>query len=159
MKTIDEEIWDYLDGNMGAGEKAETAAKINSDPLYQQTYTELLQVQHLLQQNSPEEPSLSFTRNVMEQVKLEIAPVALKTRVNHKVIYAISAFFLLSILCLFIYALAGSNFSEENFKMPSIRIAIDIDSALKSTSLRLFLFIDLVLALIYLDGFLRQKKA
>ncbi|TDQ09615.1 hypothetical protein [Pedobacter metabolipauper] len=104
-----------------------------------------------------EEPSMSFTRNIMEQVKLEIPPVSLKTKVDYKVIYGIAAVFLTAIIGIFIYALANADF---NYALPKMDLQVNIqtEKILTSTALKAFLFVDLVIALIYLDSFLRRKK-
>lgn len=47
-----------------------------------------------------DEPSMSFTRNVMEAVALQPAPVSLKTKVDNQIIFSIAAFFVLSILAM-----------------------------------------------------------
>ncbi|WP_133779099.1 anti-sigma factor family protein [Pedobacter nutrimenti] len=159
MKTIDEEIWDYLDGGLAADQKAEIAAKINSDPAYQQVYTELQEVHQLMKGAELEEPSMSFTRNVMDQVSLEIAPIALKTKVSKTIIYSIAAFFLLSIMAIMVYTIANSTLSDESFKVPDLKLPVNTQGFITPTSIRIFFFVDIVLALIYLDSFLRRKKA
>ncbi|HWW43365.1 hypothetical protein [Pedobacter sp.] len=159
MKTIDEEIWDYLDGGLTADQKAEISAKIGSDPAYQQVYTELQEVHQLMKGAELEEPSMSFTRNVMDQVKLEIAPIALKTKVSKTIIYSIAAFFLLSIMALIAYTIANSTLSDETFNIPSLKLPVSTQEFITPTSIRIFFFVDIVLALIYLDSFLRRKKA
>jgi anti-sigma factor RsiW len=159
MKTIDEEIWDYLDGGLTADQTAEISAKIDSDPAYQQAYTELQEVHQLMKGAELEEPSMSFTRNVMDQVKLEIAPIALKTKVSKTIIYSIAAFFLLSIMALMVYTIANSTLSDETFKVPSLKLPVNTQEFITPTSIRIFFFVDIVLALIYLDSFLRRKKA
>jgi len=159
MKTIDEEIWDYLDGGLTADQKREIAAKINSDPAYQQVYTELQEIQQLMKGAELEEPSMSFTRNVMDQVSLEIAPIALKTKVSKTIIYSIAAFFLLSIMAIMVYTIANSTLSDELFKVPDLKLPVNTQEFITPTSIRIFFFVDIVLALIYLDSFLRRKKA
>lgn len=159
MKTIDEEIWDYLDGGLTADQKAEIAAKISLDPAYQQVYTELQEIQQLMKGAELEEPSMSFTRNVMDQVSLEIAPIALKTKVSKTIIYSIAAFFLLSIMALMVYTIANSTLNDESFKVPDLKLQVNTQEFITPTSIRIFFFVDIVLALIYLDSFLRRKKA
>ena len=108
MNTIEEQLWNYIDGQCTANEKAEIEAKLAIDSNYQAVYEELLAVNQELNNLEFEEPSLSFTRNVMEQVKLEPRPVTLKTKIDKRIIYSIGAFFAISILGLFGYAISIS---------------------------------------------------
>lgn len=112
----------------------------------------------LLKSMALDEPSMSFSRNVMEQVVLEVAPVALKTRVNTRIIYSIAAIFALCILGVVVYAAANSNFDYSFTKM-NLDLGKTLDKAISSQLLKLFLMVDAVLALIWLDGVLRRKHA
>lgn len=104
-----------------------------------------------------EEPSMSFTRNVMEQVKLENIPVSLKTRVDNRIIYGIAAIFGAFIVGVIIYAIANTTFS---YKLPELKI--DFSEAVTQTLtpgfLIAFLFIDVIIALVYFDSILRRKR-
>lgn len=159
MKTIEEEIWEYIDGVCDPAQCLELKAKIDSDPLYHKTYAELMQVHELISAEELDEPSMSFTRNVMEQVNVEIAPVALKTKVDHRIIYAIGGFFILSILAIFIYAIMNSTYSMPEFKMPQWNFNMAMSAEATSLSMKVFLFLDLVLALIYFDRYIRRVLA
>jgi hypothetical protein len=156
MKTMEEELWEYIDGTCNPAECLEIQRKIDSDPIYQQSYSELMQVHQIISAEELDEPSMSFTRNVMEQVNAEIAPVALKTKVDHRIIYAIGGFFVLSLLAIFTYALMNSSYSMPEFKIPHLNLARAISPEATNLSLRAFLFLDLVLALVYFDRFIRK---
>jgi len=155
MNTIEEQLWNYIDGNCTAVEKAEIEAKLAVDLQYQKVYEDLIAVNNELKQMDLEEPSLSFTRNVMEKVNLELRPVALKTKIDKRIIYTIAGFFITSILGIFAYAIviSDSNFS---FEMPKMNF--DTDKIINPVTIQLFVFIDVALALIYLDSYLRKGK-
>jgi hypothetical protein len=104
-----------------------------------------------------EEPSMSFTRNVMEQVNLELKPIALKTKVDNRIIYSIGAIFILSIVAIFGYVVATADL---NFKFNLTQLNFDLyeTKIINPTSIRIFLMVDLVLILIYIDSFLRKRK-
>lgn len=112
----------------------------------------------LLKGMEMEEPSMSFTRNVMEQIKLEKQPVALKTRVDNRIIYGIAAIFGVFIAGVFIYAIANSTVTYE---LPKLKIDLTgaVNKTLTPGFLTAFLFIDVVIALIYFDSILRRKRA
>ncbi|MES2651026.1 MAG: hypothetical protein V4663_04765 [Bacteroidota bacterium] len=157
MNTIEEQLWNYIDGNCTPVERLEIEAKLAVNIQYHSIYQELLKVNDELNKLDFEEPSMSFTRNVMEKVNLELKPVALKTKVDNRIIYSIAAFFVLSLVGIFGYALATSNFSY-TFEMPKMNITLDPAKYITHTSMLVFLFVDVVLALIYLDSVLRKRN-
>ena len=157
MKTIDEEIWDYIDGSCDAAESDRIAAKIATDDRYASSYQELLKLNALMAADDLEEPSMSFSRNVMDAVALEIAPKKLTTKVNSKIIYSIAAFFIFSIAAIFFYVLANISPGGSEFKMPTASIRMDLSQLLSPVSMKIFLMVDLALALLYLDRLIRRK--
>jgi len=155
MNKIEEQLWNYIDGNCTATEKTEIEAKIASNLQYSTMYNELMAVHNELNLLGFEEPSMSFTRNVMEHVNLELKPVALKTKVDNRIIYSIGAFFGLAILGIFIYAISITKM-DFDFKMPTIDF--HLDKLVTSTSIQVFLMVDIALALVYLDSCLRKGR-
>jgi hypothetical protein len=161
MITMEEEIWDYIDGNASPAQALSVAAKIAADPAYGSLYKELLAINAQMSEIELEEPSMSFTRNVMEQVKLEIAPVSLKTKVDTRIIYGITAFFVCAIMAILTYV-----FSNSTFTLPDLKLTtgfqmeqIDFSKYVTPAFIKGFLFIDLLLALVFLDSFLRRRRA
>ena len=68
MNTIEEQLWNYIDGNCTPVERLEIEAKLAVNVQYYSMYQELLKVNEELNALDFEEPSMSFTRNVMEKV-------------------------------------------------------------------------------------------
>lgn len=157
MNTIEEQLWNYIDGNCTPVEKLEIEAKLAVNIQYHSIYQELLKVNEELSKLDFEEPSMSFTRNVMEKVNLELKPVALKTKVDNRIIYTIAAFFVLSLASIFVYSLATSNVGF-TFEMPKMSTNFNPDKYITRTSMLVFLFVDVALALIYLDSVLRKRN-
>lgn len=157
MNTIEEQLWNYIDGNCTVEEKIELEAKIAVNLQYNKVYKELLAVNNELNKLDFEEPSMSFTRNVMDQVNLEIKPVALKTKVDYRIIYSIMGFFIFAMIAIFGYVIAGSDF---NFSSPLSKINFQFDESklINPTSIKIFLMIDVILVLLYMDSFLRKRK-
>lgn len=157
MNTIEEQLWNYIDNNCTPKERATVEARLALDKAYQDLYQELLAVHQELTSIELDEPSMSFTRNVMEQVKLEPRPIALKTKVDQRIIGFIGAFFVLSLLAVFILAIANSKVNID-FSMPKFNWNISMSKLANPTVLNVFLLVDLVLALIYIDSLLRKKR-
>lgn len=116
------------------------------------------QLDTLLKSMEFDEPSMSFNRNVMEQVKLEAIPVALKTKVDKRIIYGIAALFVCCIVTVLAYTVTNTSF---DYKLPKVSVKIDfeLDRMVSFQLLRGFLMVDAVIALIWLDRVLRKRKA
>lgn len=157
MNTIEEQLWSYIDGNCSNAEKIEIEAKIAANLQYSNIYKELLLVHDELSSLELDEPSMSFTRNVMEQVNLELKPVALKTKVDHRIIYGIGGIFVLSLLAILSYVVASADLSFK-FDAPQLNFSLYESKIITPTTIKIFLMVDLILALIYIDSFLRKRK-
>ena len=157
MNTIEEQLWNYIDGNCTPAERLEIEAKLAINIQYHGIYQELVKVNEALNKLDFEDPSMSFARNVMEKVNLELKPVALKTKVDSRIIYSIGSLFILALVGIFIYAIA---ISDLNFKMdvPKIDFSFGLGKYMNRSTIQIFLMIDVAIALIYLDGFFRKEK-
>src|ERR1700730_6302252 len=102
---VEARLWNYIDGIASAEEKSAIEQLLQSNLEWQRKYRELLDVHQLLHAIELEEPSLRFTRNVMEEIaKHQIAP-ATKSYINKKIIYGIGGFFVTMIIGFIIYGL------------------------------------------------------
>jgi len=156
MKTIEEQIWNYIEGNLTIEEKKAIEEKIAADKTYSNLYEELSAVNLHLTKLETDMPSMAFNRKVMDLVDLEIVPVSLKTKVDQRIIYGVASFFILTLSAILIYAVSQTHFSASAIKVPDLNI--DFSRYLTPMFIKIFLFTDLILGFIYLDGFLRRKK-
>src|SRR5215203_5175286 len=102
---IEQRLWEYIDGHATAEETTVVEMLILENKQWRDLYQELLQVNESLADIDLEQPSLRFTKNVMEEIaKFHIAP-ATKNYINNKIIWGIAAFFLLSIAGFLIYGI------------------------------------------------------
>lgn len=161
MNTIEEQIWNYLDGNCTAEQEHAIQNLVQTQEEWKAAFAEIQSLNLELQQMELEEPSMSFARNVMEKVKLEPAPVSLKTRVDRRIIMIIGGFFVLMIAAVLIYAIALTKTDTQASGFQLAYTAPDFSFLNKVQSpglLRAFLFADLLLGLVYLDRFMRRKR-
>lgn len=158
MNTIEQQLWDYIDGNLDEFSKKTIEEKIESNAGIKIQYEELLKLNSAFNALDLDEPSMSFTKNVMESIALAPAPVAMKTKVDEKIIYAIGGFFIVSLLSLFGYVLYNSNLSMPKLGF-NVTLNFNLDQYITPTVLYSFLFFDLVIGLVFLDQFLRKKFA
>lgn len=156
MNAIEQQLWDYIDGNLHEAAKKAVEEKIESDPEIKSQYEDLLKLNSVFAGLDLDEPSMSFTRNVMESVASVPAPVALKTQVDKRIIYSIGGFFVVSLLALFGYVLYNSNISLPKFDLDA-NLNFNLDKYITPTVLYSFLFVDLVIGLVFLDQFLRKR--
>jgi hypothetical protein len=156
MNTIEQQLWDYIDGNLDDSSKKAIEEKIESNAEIKSQYEDLLKLNLVFEELDLDEPSMSFNRNVMESIALVPAPVAMKSKVDKKIIYSIGGFFLISLL-----ALLGYVFYNANLEMPKFDLKVDfnLEKYNTPTAIYAFLFADLVIGLIFLDQFLRKKVA
>jgi len=158
MNTIEQQLWDYIDGNLDAAQQKIIQEKINNDVEVNLLYEELLSLNLSFSTLDLEEPSMSFTRNIMESIALEPAPVALKTKVNINIVYGIAGCFVAALLALVGYVLYHSNLQFSSFDT-KVNLNIDWNELISPFTIYGFLFVDLVIGLVFLDYLLRKKAA
>jgi hypothetical protein len=158
--TIEERLWDYIDGTCNAEEKTFIEQLIATNAAWKAKYKELLEVNQLMDHIDLEEPSMRFTQNVMEEIgKFQIAPAA-QSYINKRVIWGIGTFFLLSILGFLIYGFGQIDWSStsSNSKMPIDFSKVDLSVIFKNTYTNVFMMLNVVLGLVMLDMYLGKKK-
>jgi hypothetical protein len=159
--TIEERLWDYIDGSCSAEEKTFIDQLIASNEAWRSKYQELLEVHQLMGDIDLEHPSMRFTQNVMEEIgKYQIAPAA-KTYINKRVIWGIGTFFLLSIVGFLIYGFGQVNWTEAsgdaNSLLPDVS-KVNFSGFFNNTYTTVFMMVNAVLGLALLDMYLGKKK-
>ncbi len=152
-------LWAYIDGVSDepsvlerlVAERAEWRAK----------YAELLDVHQLVQEVALEEPSMRFTKNVMDQIaRLQIAPAA-KQYINKRVIWGIAAFFLAIIGGFLGYGFSQIKWSAGSSNNSVLGIdftAVDYGSFFNNSFVNMFMMLNVVLGLMLLDRYLNMKR-
>ena len=156
---MEEKLWNYIDGFSTGADKAEVETLLKKDPLWKDTYQELLSVQQLLHSSELEEPSMRFTRNVMEEIaRFHIAP-ATKTYINKNIVYGLGIFFTVMILGLLVFTAVLVYSSPTSSTSFNINLdGFDWQKLFNSTYLKVFLMVNTVLVLVLLDKYLSGKK-
>ena len=159
QRNMDERLWDYIDGQSSIDEKSSIEKLLQSNSEWRQKYHELLEAHKLFQSSELEEPSLRFTKNVMEEIaKYQIAP-ATKAYINNKIIWGIGIFFITLIIGFLIYGFGQVdwNASGDN-KLPIDISKVDYGKFFNNTYVNVFMMINVVLGLMLLDRYLAAKK-
>jgi anti-sigma factor RsiW len=166
--TIEDRLWDFIDGLSSPAEKSVIETLIAENVEWQRKYKELLNVHQLMAGSELEEPSMRFTRNVMEEIaRHQVAP-ATKTYINKNIIRGIGAFFLSLIAGLLVFFFAtvklssGSSTSSKPVKLPTMNLEaldkVDYGKLSGNLPVTLFMLITVVMGLVLLDLYLRRKK-
>lgn len=161
MNNLEQRIWDYLDGTGTEEERELTKQLIGSDSEFRAMYEELRSIHLTVSSMDLDEPSMSFNRNLMEKIQLEAVPGSVKSLIDKRIIYGITAFFLITITALLGVLLYQTDWSRQtSFDMPDFNLPeIDTSNYLNSTLINIFFFADIIVALYLFDGFLSKRKS
>jgi len=159
QRTIEERLWDFIDGTSTVDEKSNVERLLEGNLEWKAKYHELLEVHQLIQASELEEPSMRFSKNVMDQIaKLHIAP-ATKTYINKKIIRGIGIFFILLVAGFLVYGFGQVNWStkgDDSF-LENIN-KVNFNKFFSNTWVNAFMIINVVLGLFLLDNYLSNKR-
>lgn len=157
--TIEERLWEYIDGMSTPEERTVIDQLIKADAEWRARYGELMEVHQLMQSSELEEPSLRFTKNVMEEIALlKIAPAA-KTYINKKIIWGIAIFFITIIVGFLIYGIGQIQWnSASDTPFPVDLSNVDLSKMFNNTYINIFMMLNMILGLFLLDRYLTNKR-
>ncbi len=158
-QSIEERLWEYIDGTAPANEIPVIEKLLADDEDWKNVYRELMEVHQSLQSAELEQPSLRFTKNVMDKIAVYNIMPAAKKYINKNIIWAIGSFFIVLIAGLLIYGFAQVDWSSTGkSKFPFDPGKIDLSKTFNSTYLYIFMMANIVLGLMLFDRFLRRRK-
>jgi hypothetical protein len=160
MNTVEEKLWNYIDGTCSEDERKAIDILIAQDETYRRKYNELLALNQEFAKMEPDEPSMAFTYNVMEGIRAEHAQQPLKAGIDKRIIKGIAGFFILTILLLIVFVLSTMHVPSVNFSgyLPESLKVPDMKNYFSLPVLKGFLFFDVVLGLFLLDGYMRRRN-
>jgi hypothetical protein len=156
MNSIEEKLWDYIDGSCTAEDRQAISLLIEQDEVYRRKYNEMVKLNHEFAAIELDEPPMAFTYNVMETIRTQHAQIPLKAAINQRLIKVIGAFFVITITAILVTILASINWHTGSaapikFTMP------DISHYFTGRYMLGFLFFDVVLGLYLFDSYFRKK--
>ncbi|OKS88845.1 anti-sigma factor family protein [Mucilaginibacter polytrichastri] len=167
MNSIEENLWNYIDGTCTPDEQQAISMLIETDEVYRRQYEELLALNLEFSNIELEEPPMAFTYRVMEAIRAEEAMVPLKAAINKNLIRGLFGVFAFIIVAITAYALftinwnAGST-ATANFSLPQVKLPVNLPPAKNLLSsapvLKAFIFFDVVFGLFFLDAYLRKQR-
>lgn len=153
-------LWEYIDGSGETAERSTIEKLVAENNTWRNKYHELLELHQMMQSSELEEPSMRFTKNIMEEIsKLHIAPAA-KSYINKKIIWSIAGSMIAMIVGFLIYGITQINWSEGNSdSLKSFDFTqIDYSKMFSSSLMNVFMMLNIVLGLIFFDRYLANKK-
>lgn len=152
-------LWAYIDG---VSEESSVIEKLLAENrAWKEKYADLLELQTFITQSELEQPSMRFTKNVMEEIaRYQIAP-ATKAYINKKIIWGLAVFFLTMIAGFLVYGLSQIDWSAAGSTKSPIGIdlgAVDYSKMFNSSFMNAFMMLNVVLGLFLLDRFLNAKR-
>lgn len=157
---MEHQLWDYIDGTASAEERSAVEKLLAENRLWREKYQELTDINALMKDIELEQPSLRFTRNVMEEIaKHHIAP-ATRKYINNRIIFSIAAFFISSIIGFVIYGIGQIDWSTgQTDTVKGIDFAqVDYSQVFNNDLMNIFMMANVVLGLMLLDRYLANKK-
>src|SRR6476659_7892951 len=156
--NIDDRLWEFIDGQSSMEEKSAIEKLIETNRQWKEKYHELLELNQLVQSSTLEEPSLRFTKNMMEEIaKYQIAPAA-KAYINNKIIWGIGIFFITLIIGFLIYGFGQVDWNADGNNLPIDISKVNYGKFFNNTYVNVFMMINVVLGLMLLDRYLAAKK-
>ena len=158
-QNMEERLWEYIDGAASPAERSVIEKLLQEDRAWKSKYSELLQVKELLQSSEMEQPSLRFTKNVMEEIaRLHIAP-ATKSYINKKIIWGIGLFFIAMMAGILIYGIGQMSFAggEESAISKNLN-KVDFSKFFNNTWMNVLMMINVVIGLFLFDNYLSSKR-
>lgn len=159
QQHIEEQLWSYIDGFSSEEERSSIEKLLQNNVEWKNKYHELLDAHQLIKSAELEQPSMRFTKNVMEQIaKYQIAP-ATKTYINKRIIWSIGAFFITMIVGFLIYGFGQINWNVSgDTKLPVDLSKIDYSKIFKNSYVNIFMMINVLIGLVLLDRVLANKR-
>lgn len=159
QQNIEQQLWSYIDGFSSHEEKSSIKKMIETNLEWKNKYHELLEIHQLVNAADLEQPSMRFTKNVMEKIaQYHIAP-ATKNYINKKIIWGIASFFITLIAGFLIYAFAQVDWNFQDNSKPLIDFStVDISKVFNNNFVNGFMMVNVLLGLVLLDRVLANKR-
>lgn len=158
-QNIEQQLWEYIDGISSNEERTSIERMLQSNLEWKSKYHELLELHQLMNTAELEQPSMRFSKNVMEKIaQYHIAPAA-KNYINKKIIWGIAGFFLTLIGAFLIYGFAQVDWNFQDNSKPLIDFStFDMGKVFNNNFVNVFMMINVLLGLVLLDRVLANKR-
>jgi hypothetical protein len=161
-QNIEQQLWAYIDGISSSEERTSIEKMLQSNHEWKNKYHELMEVHQLMNTAELEQPSMRFTKNVMEKIaQYQIAP-ATKNYINKKIIWGIAGFFFTLIIVFLIYGFAQVDWTSSTDSKVAIDLSrlsqVDYSKIFNNNFVNAFMMVNVLLGLVLLDRVLANKR-
>ena len=161
-QNIEQQLWAYIDGISSSEERTSIEKMLQSNLEWKNKYHELMEVHQLMNTAELEQPSMRFTKNVMEKIaQYQIAP-ATKNYINKKIIWGIAGFFFTLIIVFLIYGFAQVDWTSSTDSKVAIDLSrlsqVDYSKIFNNNFVNAFMMVNVLLGLVLLDRVLANKR-
>ena len=161
-EDIELQVWEYIDGTCSLQNQERIALLIAHNEEWKSTYHSLMLLQEGINTNLElAEPSVRFSKNVMESISILQPLQPAKTYINKSVIRGIAAVFILTIATTLIYAVAAINWSTPAniVELPVLKFNMgSVQDLMNPLLLNLLIGGTVILGLVFLDSALRARR-
>ena len=158
-EQMDIRLWEYMDGIATAPERTVIERLLQEDDAWKKRYAELLQLNQEIGSSELEQPSMRFTRTVMEEIaRLHITPAA-RSYINNRIIWGIGLFFILMLAGILVYGF-GQMLSDPgdpgdiSKNIPKM----DFSRFFNNNLVNVLMMVNLVIGLFLFDNYLTGKR-
>jgi hypothetical protein len=160
-EEMEARLWAYIDGLSEPGEHSTIERLIAEQAEWRMRYEELFALHRSIGEIELEEPSLRFTKNVMEEIaRLQIAPAA-KNYINSRVIWGIALFFIVTFVGFLVYGFGQIDWSAASDSQSALSIdlqKVDYSKMFGNNLVNIMMMLNVILALMFLDRYLANQK-
>jgi len=152
---IEQQLWEYIDGICDGADTQRISLLITTNALWKEKYQYLIALHESIAGIEGDQPSLRFTKNVMDAVSTAHIVRATKQYFNMGVIRGIAALFILALVAVLVYAIALAKPHAGN---AAVFPKLNLTRLFSSGFLDLIVCINIVLGLAFADLLLRKKR-
>lgn len=159
--NMEERLWNWLDGLSTEAEATELQQMVNTLPEWKAKYAELLDVHNSLTADMElMQPSMRFTKNVMEQIAALTIQTTAKKYLNNKIILGIGGLFVALISAIVVYAIGMVDWAtgSGSSSLPKTGLEnVDWSFSFGGSFTTIAVIIISLLSMVFLDQYLRPK--
>lgn len=157
---MEERLWNFIDGHCSPVEKTSIEQLLAENAAWKAKYEELTEFSRMIGEAELDEPSLRFTKNVMEEIaKQQIAPAA-RNYINSRIIWGLGLFFLVVLIGFLVYGFGQVNLSASGSgtQLPVDLSKVDYSKFFNNTYMNVLMMVNVVLGLFLFDYYLSSKR-
>ena len=162
QQQMEERLWNWLDGLCSQTETKQLQEMVDTLPEWKASYAELQELHKSLKTDMElMQPSMRFSKNVMEQIALTSITNTSKAYLNNRIIWAIGGIFVALISAVLLYAIGMVDWAAQSGNSSSLPKTglekVNWSQAFGGSFTTIAVIIIGLLCMVLLDQYLRPK--